>query len=159
MLIKKTPALILDNSFGTNGYYLTRTDSTQNDFSGMSCLLKDGSWIIGGHYYTLHINQSFSYDIDMTFCKVKSTIPNAVNDYSNNDILFYPNPSHNYLSYKNNVTDKEIFIFSIDGSLKQKNSIKKNVQGQINISSFATGLYFINYKEHNRNYTQKLIVD
>ncbi len=80
----------------------------------------------------------------------KISKPNGINHkYQSSDFLVYPNPAHNVLSIPNLPEDSRIIIIDMSGK-----SIEMVAYGnQIDISSFLSGMYFIQIG----NYVSKFI--
>lgn len=90
----------------------------------------------------------------------QSSFINGINDLqiANDQISFYPNPAHNYITIKNSDNIISINIHNIKGKLVKTANIHNGTQ-QISISDLNPGIYFINYTTKSYNYTKKLIVE
>lgn len=162
-MIKKTPNLVFDNTFGNNGLLTTKTDSSQNDFGNMSCLLYDGNWIVGGHYYTLYLNQGSSYDIDMTFCKVKLQAPAVINHIDDAmDGSVYPNPCHDQFMLTfpvrwGNIGSAEVWSLTGQRIVSISTAAIDSNRVLLNASSWSNGLYIVRCQNEQGRVFQKLV--
>ncbi|UPT71513.1 MAG: S8 family serine peptidase [Flavobacterium sp. JAD_PAG50586_2] len=97
--------------------------------------------------------------------QVFSLIANATNgltlntrDYEvDNSIFIYPNPANNVLNFsvKNNIEINEIAINDISGKqIYQSNNTTNNA---IDVSGFASGVYFVTFKSDDSLVTKKFI--
>ncbi len=103
-------------------------------------------------YIAIHHNSSINaYALHMDEFKVEGTQTASINDYSNMNFSFYPNPANNILNIKATTTIKRIKVInSIGQTIFDKEM--DNLNTSINTSKFKSGIYFVllqtkNYKE------------
>ena len=71
------------------------------------------------------------------------------------DNLIYPNPANSYIYINNELINSNIRIYDMIGNLMAF----EKTQNRINISSFKTGLYLIEFETEKGNQFQKFIVE
>ena len=86
----------------------------------------------------------------------------SISEFKTSSPVFFPNPVNDELNIETTFSGKEIVLlnlFSIDGKLIK--SYEQNIQqNKIKINGMNTlpkGLYFLNYKIENKNYTIKFV--
>ena len=74
-----------------------------------------------------------------------------------NSVFVYPNPANNVLNFsiKNNVEIDEISINDISGKQIYKSDNTPN--NAIDVSGFASGVYFVTFKSEDSLVTKKFI--
>jgi YVTN family beta-propeller protein len=77
---------------------------------------------------------------------------------SNNGILIYPNPSNTNVTIESTTNNKDamILIYNIQGDLLQQQPMLQ-AKTNIDISAFATGVYFVKVKTANGMEAQKIV--
>lgn len=76
-----------------------------------------------------------------------------VEEYSLNNIVFYPNPVRDILNIKGATTELSLTIYDILG----KKLLTKNVTDQVDVSFLKKGIYFIEIRIENKTSIHKLI--
>jgi alpha-tubulin suppressor-like RCC1 family protein len=156
-------------------FYGQLGDSTKLDKT-IPTLIKDNNWkiISAGRSHSAAINNlgdlwDWGSNINgqlgngtsgNTFiAPVTIACPTTVGIFSNsvkNDKIIYPNPTQNSFKIRNIYTPKSLKIMNIQGILL--NEINSNLDGEISISNFPSGIYFILIEDHeNHLYSTKLI--
>jgi hypothetical protein len=83
----------------------------------------------------------------------------AVNSVSELSSSVYPNPTSGMLSIKNPSSDKFGYeVFTINGKMVASRHNIAGPKADLDMSSFARGVYFVNVKNSERTETHKLIV-
>jgi len=72
----------------------------------------------------------------------------GVNEATENVVSVYPNPANNVVNVKMNTTINKIAIVNINGQVVLESAIN-NIEGSINTSSIATGMYFLRIETAN----------
>lgn len=81
---------------------------------------------------------------------------NQLNTIDNSkDILFFPNPTNNYINISQNIDYNEIKIYDLFGSLVLIYSNSNNIQ--IDVSFLKEGVYFIVFQNENKIFKEKFI--
>lgn len=153
-LVKKNSQLLHSSSFGNNGVFITKSDSSINDFAGFSCLLSDQSWIVGGHYYPFKQNSNGSSD--MTFCKVGPVYPSGIDEIQTVEILLWPNPCKDILTVKEFEHDATLSIYTLNGQKVNEWHLSKK-GSQIDVSRLDVGFYFVRIETSGVSYYTRLL--
>lgn len=86
----------------------------------------------------------------------------SVDEFTTNNFSLYPNPSEGILNIKTKTLEAfNISIYDVTGKLilKQREVVPSNNQYQLNMSSYSTGVYFLNISNGNNKITKKLILN
>ena len=86
----------------------------------------------------------------------------SIEEFNTDGFAIYPNPSSGLFNIKTKTTQAFNFdVYDVTGKLilQQKNVNSPNKQYQINISSFASGIYFLNIYNQTNKITKKLILN
>ncbi|UOX33056.1 N-acetylmuramoyl-L-alanine amidase [Flavobacterium sediminilitoris] len=129
--------------------------------------------INAGSVYTYYIkaknssgtlnNSNGSRSVTATSCAAKASNENDEQLEFNGEISLYPNPAINEITFEiNNVQSKNVTLDIFDISGKRIKNMKLNsdndlIQQQLNISEFASGIYFINFTIDNKEYLKKFV--
>lgn len=106
-------------------------------------------------------NSNGNRSVTATNCGAKNGIVEDVNFI--NEITLYPNPATNEITFEmNNVLNGYVNLDIYDISGKHIQNIKLNpseelLKQKINISEFASGIYFINFRINNKEYLRKFV--
>jgi YVTN family beta-propeller protein len=71
-------------------------------------------------------------------------------------IHFYPNPTNGVLFFKE-MNLERIEVYNVQGQLLQQKNMQNQVQGELDISSFPTGLYYIRGIDEHQIYTGQVL--
>ena len=90
-----------------------------------------------------------------------TSIEDAIN--ANNILSIYPNPNNGMVKmkmYETTLNDVTVKIYNTIGGLAKTITIKNNdlTEKQIDLSSFASGVYLIQIESENKVYTHKISV-
>ncbi|MBN2664479.1 MAG: T9SS type A sorting domain-containing protein, partial [Bacteroidales bacterium] len=81
---------------------------------------------------------------------VYTTINNKIQNITNQQITVFPNPTANFITFSENIT--EAYFFDLTGKL-----ILITNQNTVNVSDFSAGSYIIKAKLNNQYLTTKFI--
>lgn len=139
--------------YGADDFWLLELDSSNGnlkldlplggaDFENAASLLikPNGEMIITGDSYTgdLDLNPTQGYN-DWLFIKIGIS-PLSIQHYTNNNEYIYPNPSDGIFYIKSDA-HKTYKLFDTAGQM-----LLDKVSGSIDLSSFANGMYFLQYE-------------
>lgn len=81
-------------------------------------------------------------------------VPNSIPAMEKETIQLYPNPAFNSVNLKQELLNAELYIYSMNGQLVQKQFISDL---SLNVSTLNKGLYFLKFVQENKLYTSRLI--
>ena len=101
-------------------------------------------------------------DQDVTITKIMTTVM-GVPEFNNKDIKIYPNPSSGIFTLEISNTSNDTYnikIFDVLGSMVYNNQISGNgnISKQIDISSYAKGMYFVSIESENNFVISRRII-
>jgi outer membrane protein assembly factor BamB len=107
----------------------------------------------GTYSVSLKVSNPFGSDSITKHCYI--TVQGSLTNTNWNDsdkIIIYPNPSSTFISFKNvsNIPKQSINIFSVDGRLVLKTTLKDN-ENYLDISFLNSGVYYVTFEERNTN--------
>ncbi len=80
----------------------------------------------------------------------------SINDYSEIDFTFYPNPAENQINFNNVYSFTSLNIYGIQGNLILTKTLTEGKNRiQLNLPQ---GLYFVNFKNENHQMVRKLLI-
>ena len=84
----------------------------------------------------------------------------GINDFELSGFQIYPNPSENIfnIKFKNN-NEFEFEVYDITGKIIVDKTKVSRDSYQLDMSSYSTGMYFINIKANNQSATRKLMLN
>ena len=145
--VQTIPSGIVGSESGTISLDIDLTGKTptadlqNNEFYFLFCVIK--------------FNNGTEVDKGIHPIKIIAT-PAGLEDNSVEKVKFYPNPANNYI----NIDAEEnscVTIYNTNGCLVYSCFVASD--DNIDVSKFAKGVYFINFKSKNTNYIEKLIVE
>jgi PKD repeat protein len=154
--------------------YSYSTASYQANFTDLSLDASSYSWDFGDGNTSTQTNPSHTYASTGTY-NVKQAVTNVCGEDSivkqvlislasiddeDNQIIIYPNPASSILYIENNAKDviNNISIFDISGREIYQETIKKEENIQIDVSSYKQGVYFIKILLDNNLIVKQIIV-
>ncbi|RAJ18010.1 T9SS type A sorting domain-containing protein [Olleya aquimaris] len=85
----------------------------------------------------------------------------SVEDFNTNSFLVYPNPSNGVFNIKTNANQTfNLSVYDVTGKIiyTQLDVKATNTNYQLDLSTYSTGVYFLNLESNNSKITKKLIV-
>ena len=148
---------IANNCFNCIGGQWTGVETTLNQYTyDLDALTNEESVIFRMVY---HSDQSVTFEgVIMDDFFVDGTL--STDEFSTQDVLIYPNPSDNIfnIKLKNNVVDLRYSVTDITGKIVINRNEVLQSEFALDMSSYATGLYFLNIESNGRSLTKKLIL-
>jgi len=90
------------------------------------------------------------------------TVPNnIVNIMQNEQLIIYPNPTSNFITFENPSSIKETFTLSltnIQGQLLFSEKAEIDNTHTLDLSKFPNGIYFLTLQNEKENYVSKVVV-
>ena len=131
------------------------------DTIDMNMIFHDAQMFLWG-YYPTDLNGDGGVDIlDMAIeeININSGIHKMFPAFIMNDFIIYPNPAHISITLRSTIIENEnvLFIYNSSGALVNTKYNWKNEE-QIDISSLASGNYFMKLIDSDHNFVQQLIV-
>ncbi len=117
------------------------------------------NWTEGGTTVSTDSNYSFvvssSRALTANFDELTSS--EEIN-FSNNEIIIYPNPTNDllYIKFQGDIKPHRIIVSDITGMLLIKKTLIHKTES-INLSNFNQGIFIINIETNKGNYKQKII--
>lgn len=143
----------LDNTFGTGGKIIT-VISNKDDLYYWPIEQSDGKIILTG----LSDRGTNNYNYDFSIVRFASyDHGNGVNEINSiNGFQIYPNPSNNIITLETTQVDKATYsIYDLTGRLIQADTFAQ--KKQINVTSFADGVYVIDVRTQDGIVRKKFI--
>lgn len=107
----------------------------------------------GFYVYVMAVYEPDQTESEPAQVFVENDLYISTEEYYNNQVLFYPNPTENILNIKHQNLDK-ITIFDVAGKI-----IKEFVpQSQISLSDIDKGLYIIQFTSKTSVFTSKILI-
>jgi len=108
-----------------------------------------------GNYFMYLIVQR-KCDFDTVSQNIIISPFNSINEFKENEILFYPNPANEYLQIESK-DDLEIFIYDLTGKVILQQIISSG-NSTIPISNLSNGNFFIQFVSEEKSFIQKLVI-
>jgi len=80
-------------------------------------------------------------------------IATAIEDYSQDEILLYPNPVRNDLYFKGMTGEGEVQLFDLNGRL----ILSETTNDRLNLNGVRTGIYILKLVTNNKLYVFKIV--
>jgi len=146
---------VLERKSAVNDSYkeLKKMDAAQLEF--IDTQLKDNST----YFYRIKaFGDKTESDYATTESKTLAIL--GVNDEVNNVMLLYPNPASQFVMVKfSKPTTGKLTLLNLSGIPIFEVDIKRVLQENISLNNFSKGVYLINFKNEENNFTSKLIVE
>ena len=87
--------------------------------------------------------------------------PNAVWTINNPQLKVYPNPAHSKLIISgttNGANKGKVTIYTLDGKKCYDSSYEVVFPHEIDLSSYNSGIYFINVRRSDKNFIKKIVI-
>ncbi|OUS00792.1 hypothetical protein A9Q86_08540 [Flavobacteriales bacterium 33_180_T64] len=126
------------------------------------------SWVVLGTTYSVKVraetsNQSFSVG-DACLVTVPSALSRIIGSSKGNiknkesEISIYPNPTENQLTIKSKTSFDRIHVYDINGRLLHSEMfLNQSLEFQLDVTSLARGLYFVEIQSGNSKQAKKFI--
>jgi len=85
---------------------------------------------------------------------ISGTLNIAENLWNDSKMVIYPNPASSCINISSEISITKVEIFDLLG----KRILTSNIQNQIDIRSYQSGLYLIKVYSENGNITKKIII-
>ena len=146
------------NCYNCPGAQWTGTNATLQEYSyDLSAFGGESNMVFR---FVFHSDQSVNQEgVILDNLSVEGTL--SAEDFNSNSFNVYPNPSNGIFNIKmrNNISEFEFEVIDITGkTIITKNKVLNNSY-QLNLSSFSSGLYFINISVDDQTSTKKLILN
>jgi uncharacterized delta-60 repeat protein len=141
-----------DSSFGTNG--VVNAFPTTYGYATKILIQSDNKIVATG----VTTGSSFSQACAAVIRLDPGTL--GVEEFANNKITIYPNPSSGIVHFETNNLIDEKFSVLLYNTLGQKVYEKKDLveDGNINLSSLAKGIYFVTFSNDTKTITKTLLI-
>lgn len=112
-----------------------------------------------GQYTLIRSYKTFGDGVDIHFCNSCRDEPFATPINAKTDILFYPNPAGDFLqiSFNRLIENCKIEIYNSYGVLNYSGVEKNILNTNLDIKNLSAGLYILNFKFEQNNYSYKFI--
>ncbi len=153
----------LDTTITQVGSDLHAVSNSNYSYQWLDC--NNGNSLIAGaqdSIYTPTANGDYAVEITQGNCVETSSCINytgvGVSEFRLMEIQVYPNPVHDYLQILNgNNYALEIQILDITGKVLLNQ--RSNNSFELNVSSFANGIYFIRIQSEDKLFFEKFVVE
>lgn len=154
--------------YDSNGNFWVAAGNYDNDDVGKIAYKLSDQWLFltnesndlpGANGFTESLSDNsilYATTNDGLFIIDESCLTLSTNEFENEDILVYPNPTKGILNIKNFRPETDYYITDVLG---QEIQIKSQLQGNsIDISNYSNGIYFISFLINDTSIVKKIIV-
>ena len=153
----------IDNSDATGGFEIgglfTSISSTINETINVGksreleyCIQATVNALAAPTYYFRVASKVATSDV---YPELKVNNPLGIEDYDNNKLVIYPNPSKDIFNIQGQEINS-IEVFNSDGTIIKTQSTKKN-NTQVDLSNQSNGVYYIKVISNSNSTTHKVI--
>ena len=137
--------------------------SLNDRYTGESVILDENSNLA---HFDFNIDAAIPANIDMNrfYLSIENTTLSVNDESLASEFTIYPNPVKNdkftVQSIKGNIDEAEIKIFNLQGqNVFSETSIFESGKIQVQTEELSPGIYFVDIKQNNRSFKEKLIVE
>ena len=146
---------VLERKLAINDSYkeIKKTDANQLEF--VDNQLKNNSI----YYYRIKAFADKT-ESDFAMTESKTLIILGINEEISNTFLLFPNPSNSFVTIKfPKITSGKLTFLNMIGVTIMEVDLRKVLEEKISIKHFNKGIYLINFKNNESDFTNKLIVE
>ncbi len=150
---------------------IIETDSVYQTFAGAgswialpSRLIKEYEWWSKGEKEAIlkvvanDINGSETVQ-SVEYKDIYRGLDAEMNNLDSEEIIIYPNPASEKIFYKSEIPVERIYIQTLDGKQKLFKDLFGKSKGEIDLSLFPAGIYFIIVETAKFSYLNRIIID
>ena len=137
----------LDNTFGNNGQFVQSIGDMWEEVNAVS-IDSDGKILLGGFMA--------ADNTDMAIMRLgNSSTSNIVE--TNNSIILYPNPTHDWLNLQSNTSENIIRINTLTGALLSETLVTSS-NTRLDMRHLPTGVYIISVENTGGKWEERVMV-